>query len=125
MAQPSSPGSWLAQGEQTVGGGATTKRFHHVAKRITVLCTNRRLGRPRQVSYDNEQSFEGWNIRGLSGDNAGLPWLGKRVVILGHGPFAVEQARTALEHHSARVMLLVRRHGLVCPEVLGECLIAV
>ena len=63
-------------------------------------------------------NFQGHVIRGLTGDNVGLLWSGKQVVILGHGPFAIEQARTALEHRSANVLLLVRRHGLVCPAVV-------
>ena len=31
-----------------------------------------------------------------------------------------EQARTALEHDATHVMMLVRRHGLVCPEVVDH-----
>ena len=47
-----------------------------------------------------------------------MPWGGKRVVVIGHGPFAIEQTRTALEHQSMHVMILCRRHGLVCPQIL-------
>jgi hypothetical protein len=56
-----------------------------------VLCINRRLGAPRAVHYEDEALFEGLVMRGLSGDNVGVPWAGKRAVILGHGPYAVEQ----------------------------------
>lgn len=113
----SGQGLWIAQGNQSIG--KTSKRFQLEALEMTILCTNRRLGRPRQLFYENEQEgFRGKVIRGLAGDNIGLPWLGKNVVVIGHGPYAVEQTRTALEHKSAHVMILVRRHGLVCPAIL-------
>ena len=38
--------------------------------------------------------------------------------ILGHGPFATENARTALEHGASHVTFGVRRHGIVCPELV-------
>jgi hypothetical protein len=37
---------------------------------------------------------------------------------LGHGPYAIEQVRTALEHEAAHAMILVRRHGLCCPSMV-------
>jgi cation diffusion facilitator CzcD-associated flavoprotein CzcO len=83
-----------------------------------LLCINRRLGAPRCVEYEGEGDFEGLVMRGLSGDNEGTPWSGKRLVVLGHGPYAIEQVRTALEHEAAHAMLLVRRHGLVCPQIV-------
>jgi cation diffusion facilitator CzcD-associated flavoprotein CzcO len=112
-------GAWQAVGE-SCGAASSLGRFtvSAAADGMLLLCTNRRLGAPRELKYDGEASFEGRVIRGLGGDNVGLPWAGKRVLVIGHGPFAIEQVRTALEHGAAHVTALVRRHGLVCPQVL-------
>ena len=56
--------------------------------------------------------------RGLSGDAVDIDWRRQRVLILGHGPFATENARTALEHGASHVTFGVRRHGIVCPELV-------
>lgn len=90
----------------------------NVEAKMAVLCTNRRLGAPRYLSYEGEGHFSGIIRRGLSADNVNLAWSGSRVVILGHGPYAIEQVRTALENDAAQISLLVRRHGLVCPQIV-------
>ena len=106
-------GGWRSRGADT-----SPERFALTAHRLALLCTNRRLGPPRQLTFEGERSFGGPVVRGLSGDNVGLPWSNARVVIIGHGPYAIEQCRTALEHGAAHVTFLVRRHGLVCPAIL-------
>ena len=106
-------GGWRCRGADT-----PPERFALTAHRLALLCTNRRLGLPRQLAFEGESSFTGLVVRGLSGDNVGLPWANARVVIIGHGPYAIEQCRTALEHGAAHVTFLVRRHGLVCPAIL-------
>lgn len=40
------------------------------------------------------------------------------MLILGHGPYATENARTALEHGCVSATFAVRRHGIVCPELV-------
>ena len=82
------------------------------------MCTNRRLGTPRQLRVPDEELFAGELRRGIGGDVVDVPWLDKRVVLLGHGPFATENMRSALEHHVKHLSFLCRRHGLVCPEVV-------
>jgi len=76
-----------------------------------ILCTNRRLGAPRDLSVAGEASFAGQIRRGISNDALDVTWKAQRCLILGHGPFATENARTALEHGAADVTFGVRRHG--------------
>ena len=78
------------------------------------------MSEPRHLEYAGEHVFCGKIARGLSGDNIGLQWGNAQVIVLGHGPYAVEQVRTALEHNAAHVMVLVRRHGLVCPAIVDH-----
>ena len=56
--------------------------------------------------------------RGLAGDVASVRWRGQHAVVIGMGAFAVEMIRTAVEHGAARVRVLCRRHGLVCPQMI-------
>lgn len=44
--------------------------------------------------------------------------LAKQIVIVGQGPYATENMRTALEHRATKITFLCRRHGIVCPELL-------
>ena len=93
-------------------GCTMARRRPLVACSWVVLCTNRRLGAPRELRVAGEESFTGVVRRGLGGDAVGLDWAGRRVLILGHGPYATENARTALEHGAAHVTFGVRRHGI-------------
>ena len=34
------------------------------------------------------------------------------------GPYATENARTALEHGAVYITFAVRRHGIICPEMV-------
>ena len=103
---------------RAAGWQATSEALRVTANHLVLLCTNRRLGAPRDLRYAGEELFNGVRLRGLAGDNVGLDWSGKRILIIGHGPYAIEQTRTALEHSAAHVQILCRRHGLVCPQIL-------
>ena len=83
-----------------------------------VLCTNRRLGEPRALSIPGQESFGGQIRGGMSNDSCTTLWKSARVLILGHGPYATENARTGIEHGCARATFVVRRHGIVCPELV-------
>jgi hypothetical protein len=89
-----------------------------VASRMAVLCTNRRLGRPRQMILAGEDQFAGQIFRGLNGDVNSLRCSGERVLVLGMGAFAVENMRTSLERNAAYVTILCRRRGTVCPQLI-------
>ena len=50
---------------------------HPFRMRVTdrvVLCINRRLGLPRDVTYSGEESFDGWVRNGSSGTGGPLSW---------------------------------------------------
>ena len=91
----------------------------YMASEWVILCTNRRLGAPRVFPVAGEASFAGAIRRGISDDALDLSWQAKRVLILGHGPYATENARTALEHAAAHITFGVRRHGIICPELVS------
>ena len=56
---------------------------------------------------------------GLQGDiDAKTAFRGKRVVIVGNGAFAVENARTALMHGASRVTLVCRRAFYTWPRIV-------
>lgn len=84
---------------------------------LAVLCTNRRLGSPRQLSYQGEGDFAGVVARGLNSDAESLEW-NQRTVIVGFGAFALEHMRTALERGAPYCSILARRRGTVCPQVI-------
>lgn len=61
------------------------------------MCVNRRLGTVRRIDYPNESLFKGRIVYGVEDDGRNLDWKDKKVLILGAGAFATENARTALE----------------------------
>lgn len=83
-----------------------------------ILCTSRRLGAPRDLFVRGEDAFGGQIRRAVSNEAWDVDWKSRQVLILGHGPYATENARTALEHGAAHVTFAVRRHGIVCPEMV-------
>ena len=92
-----------------------------VARKGVVVAVNDRVGIPRPLNYAGTHDFEangGVVARGLSDDLAGFDWRGKKVLIVGFGAFAVENARTALEHGASHVEVVARRTGTVCPKVI-------
>jgi len=56
---------------------------------------------------------------GTSNDLADFEFAGKRVVVVGHGSFAIENARHALEEGAASVVLLARHQQLVMSRAAG------
>ena len=84
------------------------------------MAVNDRVGKPRPIQWRNHETFAGQVIDGFGGDatKKKIDWVGKRVVIVGMGAFAVENARTALECGSSHVTVLARRHGTICPKFI-------
>jgi hypothetical protein len=95
--------------------GATS---HEISCKGIILAVNDRIGTPRTVTWENQQLFAGEVCTGISDDAMDIPWQGKKVVIIGMGAFAVENARTALENGADQVTVVCRRHGTVCPKII-------
>lgn len=85
---------------------------------LVVICTNRRLGAPRVLAMAGAEAFHGRILRGLGGDTDGVLARDAHVVVLGMGAFAIENLRTMLERRAARVDILCRRRGTVCPHIV-------
>lgn len=83
-----------------------------------VLCVNRRLGKMRQVSFKDENAFKGVICYGIGNQVRDLDFAGKRVLVVGGGAFANENARTAIEKGAAGVVVLCRRRGTVMPYIM-------
>ena len=85
-----------------------------------IMAVNDRVGRPRPIQWPKREQFAGQVIDGFGGDaeKREVDWVGKRVVVVGMGAFAVENARTALENGAAHVTVLARRHGTICPKFI-------
>ena len=103
---------WLAAGSQVA-----VQQFECQCDAIA-LCINRRLGRPREITYSGEDAFRGQVARGLSGDSDRLESRGARVVIVGMGAFAVECMRTTLERAAAHVTIVCRRRNSCAPQLM-------
>lgn len=86
--------------------------------RGVILAVNDRVGAPRAATWHQQDRFKGALVAGIGDDARGVDWAGKRVVIVGMGAFAVENARTALERGARRVTVVCRRHGTVCPKII-------
>jgi hypothetical protein len=83
-----------------------------------ILAINDRVGTPRRITWENQDLFRGTLVSGSSDEAAGVDWQDRRVVIVGMGAFAVENARTALEAGARHVTVVCRRHGTVCPKII-------
>jgi len=95
------------------GGKAFT-----LESRGIILAVNDRVGSPRKPKWKNQSAFQGILVKGISNDSDDLDWRNKKVVIVGMGAFAVENARTALEGGAQHVTVVCRRHGTVCPKII-------
>ncbi len=71
------------------------------------------LHAPRRISLAGEERFAGKVRLGVEDDLAAEDLRAARVVILGHGAFAIENMRTALENGAEKVTILCRRRNLV------------
>jgi len=83
-----------------------------------ILAINDRVGTPRKAEWENQEAFKGVIVAGIRNDTEKIDWRDKRVLIVGMGAFAVENARTALEGGARHVTVLCRRHGTVCPKII-------
>ena len=89
----------------------------HILSNQVVVCVNRRLGRVRQVTFTGEDMFQGIIRYGVGNQIKNVDFTGKRVLVIGGGAFATENARTAIEKGAAQVVVLSRRRGTVMPHV--------
>jgi hypothetical protein len=83
-----------------------------------ILAINDRVGRPREMIWDNQKEFHGKIVSGISDEAKDIDWKNKKIVIIGMGAFAVENARTALEGGANHVTVVCRKHGTVCPKII-------
>jgi hypothetical protein len=83
-----------------------------------ILAINDRVGEPRTIDWENQSSYQGKIVSGISDDAKDIDWKNKKVVIIGMGAFAVENARTALVGGANHVTVVCRRHGTVCPKII-------
>ena len=83
-----------------------------------ILAINDRVGAPRAAEWENQRVFQGKVVAGIRNDTENLDWRDKKVLVVGMGAFAVENARTALEGGARYVTVLCRRHGTVCPKII-------
>jgi hypothetical protein len=83
-----------------------------------ILAINDRVGEPRKITWENQQKFQGNIVSGISDKAKDIDWNNKKVVIVGMGAFAVENARTALVGGASHVTVVCRRHGTVCPKII-------
>merc|ERR1712151_134734 len=99
--------------QQTEQGGVSITSCKGV-----VLAINDRVGVPRAFGWPGQNKFKGVIASGTNDNLAAVDWRGKNVIVVGMGAFAIENARTALEHGAAHVTVVVRRHGTVCPKII-------
>jgi hypothetical protein len=93
-------------------------RASRIVSKGVILAINDRVGAPKKIEWENQAVFRGYIVEGISNHTEGLDYRGKRVVIVGMGAFAVENARTALEEGASHVTVVGRRHGTVCPKII-------
>ena len=97
---------------------SVTGALHRIKCEAAVVCINRRLGKPRQVTYPNEEYFSGAICYGMGREVEQINFEGTRVAIIGMGAFAIENTRTALERDALHVSIICRHIGGVCPLVI-------
>ncbi len=108
-----------AEVEAIVGDGATCYlRLTRGGESIIAECSGiysctGDLGKIRRHTYPGEDTFTGISAYGVGDDIDPEQFRGKDVVIVGMGAFAVENARTAIEHGARHVTILARQYRLV------------
>ena len=78
-----------------------------------------RVNRRRELHFHSEAAFRGLLAWGSGCDLAGADFSGKAVVIVGHGSFAIENARHALSQGAISVVMITRRPQLVMTRAAG------
>jgi len=71
------------------------------------------LGTPRQIVFPEEDQFQGPNVYGIRNGTQGIDFNNKKVVIIGMGAFAIENAIHALRSGATHVTLLARSRRFV------------
>jgi len=71
------------------------------------------LHTPKRHEFPHEASFLGAIAYGIGNDLSREKFNGANVIIVGHGAFALENMRTALENGANHVTILCRRRNLV------------
>ena len=89
-----------------------------IISRGVILAINDRVGEPRKINWVNQNKFQGKIVSGISDEAKDIDWNNKKVVIVGMGAFAVENARTVLVRGASHVTVVCRRHGTVCPKII-------
>ena len=89
-----------------------------IVSKGVILAVNDRIGEPRRLTWENQHRYNGEVHSGISDEAGDVAWQNKKVVIVGMGAFAVENARTALENGADHVTIVCRRHGTVCPKII-------
>jgi hypothetical protein len=93
-------------------------RESEIESKGVILAINDRVGAPRKIEWADQAAFRGRIVDGISNQADGLDYRDQKVVIVGMGAFAVENARTALEGGATHVTVVCRRHGTVCPKII-------
>jgi len=75
------------------------------------------MTRNRIIEYPGEDIFEGHIAYGMNDDCPYHELKGQQIAILGNGAFAVENARTCVEHGAHKVFIITRRKNLASPRV--------
>lgn len=78
-----------------------------------VVCMTGGLHTPKRHEFPQEASFLGVVAYGIGNDLSREKFKGANVIIVGHGAFALENMRTALENGANHVTILCRRRNLV------------
>ncbi|MDF5727705.1 MAG: FAD-dependent oxidoreductase [Rhizonema sp. PD38] len=77
-----------------------------------------RLFERRTVCFPGEENFQGLVRYGISDDIVPSEYHGKKVVIIGCGAFAMENARTALTNGATHVTILAKKINVVLPRMV-------
>ncbi|MFN3201618.1 MAG: FAD-dependent oxidoreductase [Bradymonadia bacterium] len=75
------------------------------------------LTRPRPLPIPREAEFEGIVAQGIGDDLDPRCFEGQKVVIVGMGSYAIENAREALMHGAESVTLVARSVNIVAPKI--------
>jgi len=94
------------------------QEISYLTSKGVILAINDRVGAPREIEWENQSFFKGEILSGISDAAKDFDWTNKKVVIVGMGAFAVENARTALVGGARHVTVVCRRHGTVCPKII-------
>jgi thioredoxin reductase len=91
----------------------------HSLEATHVFAAPGRVNQRREPRFAGQDAFTGRVAWGSGCDLDGFDFTGKAVVVVGHGSFAVENARHALEAGAASVILLARHDQVVMSRAAG------